>query len=251
MSTHRFQGKVALVTGGNSGIGLGVAKAYAHEGARVVITGRDEQSLHRAAQEIGPDTLAIKSDAGKVADIENVVASIRDKHGRIDAMFINAGVGKFIPLEQITESFYDDTFNVNVKGLLFLVQKSLPLLRSGSAIVINASINGHKAMPGTIVYAASKAAVLNMTKNLSVELVDRGIRVNSISPGPIQSALLSRNLPEKELQETNAYIVSKVPMKRFGTPEEIASAVLYLTAPESAFVIGADLIIDGGMQTLS
>jgi NAD(P)-dependent dehydrogenase (short-subunit alcohol dehydrogenase family) len=166
-------------------------------------------------------------------------------------MFINAGVGKFVPLEQITESLYDDTFNVNVKGVLFLVQKSLPLLRPGAAIVVNASINGHKAMPGTIVYAASKAAVLNMTKNLSLELVDRGIRVNSISPGPIQSALLSRNLSEKELRDTNAYILSKIPMKRFGTPDEIAAAVLYLTAPESEFVIGADLVIDGGMETLS
>jgi NAD(P)-dependent dehydrogenase (short-subunit alcohol dehydrogenase family) len=251
MSKQRFQGKVALVTGGNSGIGVGVAKAYAREGAKVVITGRDDQSLHRAAQNIGPDTLAIRSDAGKVADIENVVATIREKHGHIDAMFINAGVGRFVPLEQITESFYDDTFNVNTKGVLFLVQKSLPLLRPGSAIVVNASINGHKAMPGTIVYAASKAAVLNLTKNLALELVERGIRVNSISPGPIQSAFLSRNLSEKELQETNANIVSQVPLKRFGTPEEIAAAVLYLTAPESAFVIGADLIIDGGMQTLS
>jgi NAD(P)-dependent dehydrogenase (short-subunit alcohol dehydrogenase family) len=212
---------------------------------------RNTSSICCGDNRLGPDTLAIRSDAGKVADIENVVATILDKHGCIDAMFINAGVGKFVPLEQITESFYDETFNVNIKGVLFLVQKSLPLLRPGSAIVVNASINGHKAMPGTIVYAASKAAVLNLTKNLSLELVDRGIRVNSISPGPIQSALLSRNLPEKELQETNAYIVSKVPMKRFGTPEEIAAAVLYLTAPESAFVIGADLIIDGGMQTLS
>lgn len=251
MSTQRFQGKVALVTGGNSGIGLGVAKAYAREGAKVVITGRDEKTLQSAAQEIGPDTLAIRSDAGKLADVENVVARIREKHGRIDAMFINAGVGKFVPLEQITESFYDDTFDVNVKGVLFLVQKALPLLRSGSAIAINASINGHKAMPGTLVYAASKAAVLSLVKNLSIELVERGIRVNSISPGPIRSALLSRNLSEKELQETNDYIVSKVPMKRFGTPEEIAAAVLYLTSPDSGFVIGADLIIDGGMLTLS
>lgn len=251
MSTQRFQGKVAVVTGGNSGIGLGVANAYAGEGAKVVITGRDEKTLQAAAREIGPDTLAIRSDAGKLADIDNVVARIREKHGRIDAMFINAGVGKFVPLEQITESFYDDTFDVNVKGVLFLVQKALPLLRAGSAIVVNASINGHKAMPGTLVYASSKAAVLSLVKNLSIELVDRGIRVNSISPGPIQSALLSRNLSEKELQDTNAYIVSKVPMKRFGTPEEIAAAVLYLTSPESGFVIGADLIIDGGMLTLS
>lgn len=251
MGTQRFQGKVALVTGGNSGIGLGVAKAYASEGASVVITGRDEKTLEQAAKEIGGDTMAIRSDAGKLSDIDNVVSRIREKHGRIDAMFINAGVGRFVPLEQVTESFYDETFNVNVKGVLFLVQKSLPLLRPGAAIVLNSSINGHKAMPNTTVYAAAKAAVLSLAKNLSIELVERGIRVNSISPGPIRSALLSRNLSEKELQETNDWIASKVPMHRFGTPEEIAAAVLYLTAPDSAFVIGTDLVIDGGMLTLS
>lgn len=251
MNPQRFQGKVAVVTGGNSGIGLGVAKAYAREGASVVITGRDQTTLQQAAQEIGPGTLAIRSDAGKLADIDNVVARVSEKHGRIDAMFINAGVGSFVPLEQVTESFFDSTFNVNVKGVLFLVQKALQLMGAGSAIVLNSSINGHKAMPNTTVYAAAKAAVLSMAKNLSIELVERGIRVNSISPGPIQSALLSRNLSAKELEQTNDYIRSKVPMKRFGTPDEIAAAVLYLTSPDSAFVIGTDLVIDGGMYTLS
>jgi len=151
----------------------------------------------------------------------------------------------------VTEKFFDETFNVNVKGVLFTVQKALPLMRSGSAIVLNASINGHKAMPNTTVYAASKAAVISLVKNLSIELVDRGIRVNSISPGPIESALLSRDLSAEELQQTKDWIVSQVPMKRFGQPEEIAAAVLYLTSPESGFVIGVDLIIDGGMETLS
>jgi len=151
----------------------------------------------------------------------------------------------------VTETFFDETFNVNVKGVLFTVQKALPLMRSGSAIVLNASINGHKAMPNTTVYAASKAAVISLVKNLSIELVDRCIRVNSISPGPIESALLSRDLSAEELQQTRDWIVSQVPMKRFGQPEEIAAAVLYLTSPESGFVIGADLIIDGGMETLS
>lgn len=251
MNQERFKEKVAVVTGGNSGIGLGVAKAYAREGAAVAITGRDEKTLQTAAEEIGPDTLAIKSDASKIPDIENAMAAIRERFGRIDALFVNAGAGRFIPIEQVTEAFFDEIFNVNVKGVLFTVQKALPLMRSGSAIVINASINGHKAMPNTTVYAASKAAVLSLTKNLSIELVERGIRVNSISPGPIESALLARDLSAADLKQTKDWIVSQVPMKRFGRPEEIAAAVLYLSSPESAYVIGADLIIDGGMKTLS
>lgn len=251
MSTQRFKGKVAVVTGGNSGIGLGAAKAYAREGASVVISGRDEKTLQSAAQEIGPGTLAIRSDAGKLADIDNLIAKIREKFGRIDALFVNAGAGKFIPIEQVTETYFDDTFNVNVKGVFFLVQKALPLMRPGSAIVLNASINGHKAMPNSSVYAATKAAVISLAKNLSIELVERGIRVNSISPGPIETAILSRNLSAEELKQTREYIMSKVPMKRFGQPEDIAAAVLYLTAPESAYVIGADLIVDGGMATLA
>lgn len=251
MNGQRFQGKVAVVTGGNSGIGLGAAKAYAREGASVVITGRDEKTLEAAAKEIGPDTLAIKSDASKISDIENAMQTIREKRGRIDALFVNAGGGRFMPLEQVTEALFDETFNVNVKGVLFTVQKALPAMRSGSAIVLMASINGHKAMLNSSVYAASKAAVISLAKNLSIELVDRGIRVNSISPGPIETAILSRNLSSDELQQTKDWILSKVPMKRFGQPEEVAAAVLYLTSPESAFVIGADLIVDGGMETLS
>ena len=251
MNGQRFREKVAVVTGGNKGIGLGVAKAYAREGASVVITGRDEKTLAAAAEEIGRGTLAIKSDAGKISDIENAMAAIRERFGRIDVLFVNAGAGKFTPLEEVTESFFDDTFNVNVKGLLFTVQKAVPLMRSGSAVVLNASINGHMAMPNTTVYAASKAAVISLAKTLSIELVERGIRVNSISPGPIESTFLSRELSSEELQQTKDWIVSQVPMKRFGQPEDIAAAVLYLTSPESAYVIGADLIIDGGMKTLS
>jgi len=251
MDGQRFKERVAVVTGGNKGIGLGVAKAYAREGASVVITGRDEYTLAAAAEEIGPGTMAIKSDAGKISDIEKAMDAIRERLGRIDALFVNAGAGKFTPLEEVTESFFDDTFNVNVKGLLFTVQKAVPLMRPGSAVVLNASINGHMAMPNTSVYAASKAAVISLTKTLAIELVERGIRVNSISPGPIESTFLSRELPAEQLQQTKDWIVSQVPMKRFGQPEDIAAAVLYLTSSESAFVIGADLIIDGGMKTLT
>jgi NAD(P)-dependent dehydrogenase (short-subunit alcohol dehydrogenase family) len=251
MSAQRFQGKVAVVTGGNSGIGLGVAKAYAQEGARVAITGRNDKTLQTAAKEIGNGTLAIRSDAAKLADIEAAMKQIKERFGRIDALFVNAGVGKFVPFEEITEAFFDETVGINMKGVFFTVQKAIPLMPKGSAIVLNASINAHLGMPGTTVYGATKAAVTNMAKTLSADLLEKGIRVNAVSPGPVTSALLARDgITQEKLQETKDWIQSQVPIKRFGTPEEIAAAVLYLTSPESAFVVGAELIIDGGMATL-
>jgi NAD(P)-dependent dehydrogenase (short-subunit alcohol dehydrogenase family) len=251
MSAQRFQGKFAVVTGGNSGIGLGVAKAYSQEGARVAITGRNEKSLEAAAKQIGDGTLAIQSDSSKVVEIEGAIKKIGERFGRIDALFVNAGVAKLLPFEKITEELFDETVDINMKGAFFTVQKAIPLMRKGSAIVLNASINAHLGMPGTTVYGASKAAVINMAKTFSAELLDKGIRVNAISPGPITSALLERDgVTQEKLQETKDWIQNQVPIKRFGTPEEIAAAVLYLTAPESAFVVGAELLIDGGMATL-
>jgi NAD(P)-dependent dehydrogenase (short-subunit alcohol dehydrogenase family) len=251
MTAQRFQGKVAVVTGGNSGIGLGVAKAYAREGAQVAITGRNEKTLEAAAKEIGDGTLAIQSDAGKVAEIETAMKKIKERFGRIDAMFVNAGVAKLIPFDEVTEEFFDETVNINMKGVFFTVQKAIPLMSKGSAIVLNASINAHLGMPGTTVYGATKAAVINMAKTFSRDLLEKGIRVNAISPGPITSALLERDgMSQEKVQEIKDWIQSQVPIKRFGTPEEIAAGVLYLTAPESAFVLGAELIIDGGTATL-
>jgi NAD(P)-dependent dehydrogenase (short-subunit alcohol dehydrogenase family) len=251
MSAQRFKGKVAVITGGNSGIGLGVAKAYAQEGAEVAITGRDEKTLESAAKEIGDGILAIQSDAGKVAEIEAAMKKIQRRFGRIDALFVNAGVGKFVPFEEITEKLFDETVNINMKGVFFAIQKAIPLMPKGSAIVVNASINAHLGMPGTTVYGATKAAVLNMVRTISADLLQKGIRVNAISPGPITSALLARDgITREKLQETKDWIQSQVPLKRFGTPEEIAAAVLYLTSPESAFVLGTELIIDGGMASL-
>jgi len=251
MSAQRFRGKVAVVSGGNSGIGLGVAKAYAQEGAQVAITGRNAKTLEAAAREIGGGTLAIQADVGKMTEIESAMKKIDDHFGRIDALFVNAGIAKFVPIENVTEEFFDETVNINLKGVFFTVQKALPLMPKGSAIVLNASINAHLGMPGTTVYGATKAAVVNLAKTLSADLLAKGIRVNAISPGPITSALLTRDGVEPEkVQETKDWIQSQVPIKRFGTPEEIAAGVLYLTSPESAFILGAELIIDGGMATL-
>src|SRR5215470_16558571 len=180
MNAQRFQGKVAVVTGGNSGIGLGVAKAYAQEGAQVAITGRNEKTLEAAAKEIGDGTLAIQSDAGKLTEIEAAMNKIKEHFGRIDALFVNAGVAKLVPFEQVTEELFDETVDINMRGVFFTLQKAVPLMPKGSAIVLNGSINAHLGMAGTTVYGASKAAVVNMAKTFSAELLEKGIRVNVI-----------------------------------------------------------------------
>ena len=184
MRAQRFQGKVAVVTGGNSGIGLGVAKAYAQEGAQVAITGRNEKTLEAAAKEIGDGTLAIQSDAGKVAEIEAAMKKIKERFGRIDALFVNAGVAKLVPFEQVTEELFDETVDINMKGVFFTVQKAIPLMPKGSAIVLNASINAHLGMPGTTVYGATKAGVVNMAKTLSAESVGKRHSGECRQPGP-------------------------------------------------------------------
>jgi NAD(P)-dependent dehydrogenase (short-subunit alcohol dehydrogenase family) len=251
VSRKRFEGKVAVVTGGNSGIGLATAKAYAQEGAQVAITGRDEKTLRQAAKEIGEGTLAIRADAAKTSELDTAMAAIKNQFGRIDALFVNAGVGRFVPFEQVTEAFYDEIMNINVKGLFFTIQKALPLMTKGSAIVLNASVNGHIALPGSTVYGASKAAVINLAKTLSIDLLSKGIRVNVVSPGPVMTPIFDRmGLPAEQLKQTQDWITNMVPLKRFGTSEELASAVLYLSSPESSFVIGSELVVDGGV-TLS
>ncbi len=244
----RFEGKVAVVTGGNSGIGLAAAKAFAREGALVAITGRDEKSLVAAEREIGGGALAIKADASKMSELDAAFVRIRERCKRIDALFVNAGIGKFIPFDQTTEAFFDEVVAVNFKGAFFTVLKALPLMPAGSAVVLNASINAHKGMPGTTVYGATKAAVVNLAKTMSADLVGRGIRVNAISPGPVETAILRRaGLSDEQLKETQDWIRSQIPLKRMAKPEEIAEAVLYLSSSASSFVVGAEIVIDGGM----
>src|SRR5438132_10635890 len=249
VSSKRFEGKVAVITGGNSGIGLATARAYANEGAQVAITGRNDKTLQETVKEFGEDWLAIRSDTARISDIEKAMAEIKSRFGRIDALFVNAGVGKFVPFEQVTEAFYDEIMDINVKGAFFTIQKAVPLMPKGSAIVLNASINGHIALPGSTVYGASKAAVINLAKTLSVDLLEKGIRVNAVSPGPVMTPIFNRlGLPADQLQQTKEWITSLVPLKRFGSPEELASAVLFLSSPESSFVLGTELIVDGGVM---
>jgi NAD(P)-dependent dehydrogenase (short-subunit alcohol dehydrogenase family) len=249
--SDRFTDKVAVVTGGNSGIGLATAKAYRREGARVAITGRSEATLKAAQKELGPEALVLRADAAKIAEIAAAMDQIRSKFGRIDALFVNAGIGRFVPLEEVTEAFFDETMATNLKGTYFTVQKAAPLLARGAAVVLNASINAHRGLAGSSVYGASKAAVVNLAKTLSADLLPRGVRVNVISPGPVATPIFDRmDLPEEQTRQLKEWISSQVPLKRFGRPEEIAAAVLYLSSSESQFVVGTELILDGGFLQL-
>lgn len=249
--TQKFTGKVALITGGNSGIGLATALAFAKEGARVVITGRDQTTLDKAVAQIGEKAVAVQNDAGSVADGSKLATFLQQKGLMLDAVFVNAGMTKFAPFESVGEELWDVTFNTNVKGPYFLIKALLPLLNPGSAIVLNGSINAHIGMPNTTVYAASKAALISLAKTLTSELLSKGVRVNVVSPGPVSTPLYGRlGLPSERLSEVSTGIEAQIPLHRFGTPEEIASAVLYLTSVESAFIVGTELVADGGMSQL-
>ena len=249
--SRRFEGKVAVVTGGNSGIGLATARAFVREGARVAITGRSDATLKTAQRELGPDVLVLKADMARIPEIVGAMARIKERFGSIDALFVNAGIGRFVPFEEVTEEFFDETMATNLKGAYFTIQKAVPHLARGAAVVINASINAHLGMPGSSVYGASKAAVVNLAKTLSADLLSKNVRVNVVSPGPVTTPILDRmGLPEAETRQLKEQIAARVPLKRFGTPDEIAAAVLYLSSAESAFVVGTELIVDGGMSQL-
>lgn len=248
---NRFNGKTVLVTGGNSGIGLAAARAYAAEGARIVITGRDTATLEKASAEIARDVIALRSDAASLHDAKRLAETLSQKGIRLDAVFINAGIAKFAPFADVDEALWDQTFDINTKGAYFQIQALLPLLNKGAAIVINGSINAHIGMPGSSVYAASKAALISLAKTLSAELLPQGVRVNVVSPGPISTPIYGKlGLDEASLDATAKQIQAQVPLGRFGTPEELATTVLHMTAPESAFIVGTEVIVDGGMSQL-
>jgi NAD(P)-dependent dehydrogenase (short-subunit alcohol dehydrogenase family) len=248
---NRFIDKTVLVTGGSSGIGLAAASAYAAEGARVVITGRSAPELETARQAIGADTLALRSDAADLAASRALAETLRARGLQLDAVFINAGVAKFAAFPDVDESLWDQTFGANVKGAYFQIQALLPLLRNGAAIVLNGSINAHIGMPNSSVYAASKAALVSLAKTLSAELLPRGVRVNVVSPGPVQTPLYGKlGMDAETLAGVASQIQAQIPLGRFGRPQEVAATVLHLSAPESAFIVGTEVIIDGGMSQL-
>jgi NAD(P)-dependent dehydrogenase (short-subunit alcohol dehydrogenase family) len=249
--SKRFEGKTVVVTGGNSGIGLATAKLFHQEGARVAISGRDQKTLNEAVKTIGGDTLAVKADVSKLADLDKFFAQIAAKFGKIDALFANAGIAKFAPVSDSSEQMFDETFDINVKGLYFTVQKALPYLNNGAGIVLNSSVVNTKGGANTSVYAASKAAVRSLARTFAAELVDRGIRVNVVSPGPISTPIFGRTgLPQAAIDEFATHIKSQVPMKRFGTPEEIGHAVLFLASSEASYITGVDLYVDGGLTQI-
>lgn len=248
---NRFQGKTILVTGGSSGIGLAAAQAFAAEGARLIITGRDAAALEQAKATLGAGAQAIRNDAGSPAAARALASAIAAQGLKLDAVFANAGVAKFAGLADVTEDLWDETFNVNTKGVFFQIQALLPLFNRGASIVINGSITAHLGTPNSSVYSASKAAVISFAKTLSAELLPQGVRVNVVSPGPITTPLYGKlGLDAATLEATAAQIQSQVPLGRFGTPQELATTVLHLAAPESAFIVGTEIIVDGGMSQL-
>jgi NAD(P)-dependent dehydrogenase (short-subunit alcohol dehydrogenase family) len=243
----KLEGKVALITGGNSGIGLATAKQFVNEGAYVFITGRREAELAAAKKQIGKNVTAIQGDVSNLDDLDRLFAQIKKEKGKIDIVFANAGVARYAPLGAITEDFFDSIFDINVKGVLFTVQKSLPLLRDGGSIILNASIVATKGLSSNSVYSATKAAVRSFARTWTTDLKDRRIRVNAVSPGPIDTPGLSELLASSETGEQRKKMISTtVPLGRFGKPDEIAKAVVFLASDDASFITGIELFVDGG-----
>ena len=248
MNGKRFEGKMALVTGGNSGIGFAVAKALVEEGARVVLVGRNAATVAQSAASLGAAALGVVADTSRLADLDRMIAATREfGGGRIDVVFANAGIGTFGLLASTTEQAFDTTFDVNVKGVYFTVQKAVPLMQKGGAIVLNASVAAGKGNPVGSVYGASKAAVRSLGRTIAAELVERGIRVNCVSPGPIETPIFDRTMTPEQVAELKVAWAARNPMKRFGTTDEVTSAVLYLASDAASVVTGVDLLVDGGV----
>ncbi|MBC8082621.1 MAG: SDR family oxidoreductase [Hymenobacter sp.] len=248
---NQLQGKIALVTGGNSGIGLATARLFAREGAQVIITGRDQATLDAAAQEIGAGTLAVRSDVSQLTDLDALFSQIKTQFGGLDVVFANAGIFKGAPLADSTEALYNETFDINVKGVFFTIQKAEPLLRDGASVVINASTVIHAGMPGAALYAASKAAVRQLARNLSNELMARNIRVNVVSPGYTRTPIIGRaGYNDEQVNGFFAHVSGEVPLRRPGRPEEIAKTVLFLASDDSSYVVGEEILVDGGYGTI-
>jgi len=243
----RLDGKVSLVTGGTSGIGLATANALAREGAYVYITGRRERELTTAVQQIGGNATGVWGDVSNARDLDRLFEQIRDEKGRLDILFANAGIAKYAALGNITEELYDSIFNVNVKGVLFTVQKALPLMPDGASIILNASVVGSKGLSSNSVYSATKASIRSFARTWTTDLKHRAIRVNAISPGTIDTPGLSDLLASAEAGEQRCKMVaSAIPLGRFGRPDEVAKAVVFLASDESSYITGSEIFVDGG-----
>lgn len=244
----KLSGKVALVTGGNSGIGFAAAQAFAAEGAQVIVTGRRADAVAEAAAKIGSMATGLVADVANLGDLRALFETVQKKFGHIDVLFANAGIAEFLPVDLVNEDHFDRQFNTNVKGLFFTVQYALPLLRDGGSIILNASVVNHKGFAGTSVYSATKAAVRSFARTWANDLKERKIRVNAISPGPIETPIFDKmGLSGGEKAEMAAGLASQVPLNRLGQPTEIAAAAVFLAANDSSYVNGIDLSVDGGI----
>lgn len=245
---NKLSGKTALITGGSSGIGLASAKLFLAEGARLAITGRDPERLETARQQLGDDTLAVVSEAGCLNEIEALLDQVGQHFPTLDVLFLNAGIAEPTPLELTTEDQFDRIMRVNFKGVFFTIQKALPMLKPGASIIVTTSITNRSGTPNFSVYAASKAALRSMVQSLGLTLIGQGIRVNAINPGPIDTEGFNRlPLPGDVFQAIKTDIEDRSPIKRFGAPEEVAKVALFLASDDSAYVVGEEIVVDGGI----
>jgi NAD(P)-dependent dehydrogenase (short-subunit alcohol dehydrogenase family) len=247
----RLDGKVALITGGTTGIGLATAQLFVQEGAKVAITGQNQERLDQASETLGGEVLAVLADTRSLTDLDTAFTQIKERWGKLDILFVNAGIAKFSPLLDVDESFINEMLDINFKGALFAVQKAVPLMSENSSIVFNTSINNQMGMPNSGIYAASKAALRSLVRVLAAELIERGIRVNAVSPGPITTPIYTKlGIPQTQVEQFAGKLQQVIPMKRFGEAEEVAKAVLFLASNDASFVLGEELVVDGGWTQL-